>query len=86
MSSDYDKPFDLLKELCGDTVDINRRDDSVVRATMQTFGQHINIALTDVTISPEGSDAQLQKSEDRWFQRGSGVIDVRPADTGDADE
>lgn len=75
----YDKPFDLLNEFTGDTVEVVRHDGSVIIGTLHAFDNHINLALTDATIYPEGTDAQKQDDVGRFFQRGGSVTDVRPA-------
>lgn len=79
MSNKFEKPFDLLNEFCGEPVDIYRRDGSVVRGTLHSYDHHVNLALTDVTTYPEGVDAQVQETEDKFFQRGGDVVDVRPS-------
>lgn len=84
MSSDYDKPFDLLGDLFDNTVVIHRRDGTAILGTLHAFDHHINLSLTDVTIYPEAVDAPAQETEDRFFQRGGEVVDLRPVD-GDGD-
>ncbi|WP_226006025.1 LSm family protein [Natrinema salinisoli] len=79
MSNGYEKPFNLLKEYVGNTVEVVRHDGSVVNGTLQAFDRHVNMVLTDAIVYSNATDSQHQEDVGRLFQRGGSVTDVRPA-------
>lgn len=87
MTEDDDKRvFDYLGDMVGSEVMVMRKDNSCLTGTLQAFDKHLNLAMTDITITQSREDEVVIESNSQHIQRGDFVVDVQPAPVDKVDE
>ena len=82
MSDDNERVFDYLDDLVGTEVRVYRKDESCVTGKLMAFDKHLNLAMSNVTITASiGADTVVETNENH-IQRGDYVVDIQPASKG----
>lgn len=80
--SDNARPFDVLEDMIGDPVEVERHDGTILIGELVAFDQHINMSLKEVKViggNSEKFDAtEVLHESNKYFQRGSSVKSVNP--------